>query len=337
MIALKKYLKPICQCQIVNKAGKVLSAVQEVFCLLPLVFRALIIIPCIFIIGLEIAIWLNQAPIAKALTQIDNRRIQHPNYHIQSQNALSQFYRLAPIEQSNLMKNLTANLWSLERWKSQFKTIDDSIICLGESHLEATREFIAQQLFNTLQIDDLYLETTAPKLQKTIKALETQSDYYPLLGADILETLHSAQKRNPNVSLYPIEASSAQMQAAKKGLSSREQSIIDNFLAQYQASRRRLVLIGGLHCANKAHWFFKQLNEKHWQQAPKLFNTQIFNEHQDGPIEAFVYFLDELALTKGDFVIADSAAFSTLIKRWFALSQRVTFKPYQSIIIYRNR
>lgn len=345
MINLKQKLRSISQHRAIDFIRQPILFLIDIFCYLPLVFRALLIIPLVFILCFEIIIWINKEPLAKPVSIVDTRRIQHPNYHIQSRNALSAMRQLPPIEQRHLIDNLRDNLWSIERWKHQFKTADNSIICLGESHLEATRQFIAQKLFNTLRIDDLYLEATAPNLKLIEKALATNNDYYPLLDANILATLRSAKNINQDIQLYPIEASSKQMNQAKKGLSSREKSIFNNFLTYYQPQARRVVLIGGLHCANKAHWFFKQLNQKQWLKAPKLFNTQIFNEHQDGPIEAFVYFLDEIGIIqehrgsagKRDFAIADTRAFSNLITRWFALSQQITFKPYQSIIIYRSR
>lgn len=338
MIKLKNQLSFIWHSKGVLLCRKCILALLDFFYLLPLVFRALLITPLVLISCLELITLYNKPAVEKAIKVTNYNRIQHPNYHNISKLALANLRTLAPAEQRIVYNNLLDNLWSVQQWKDALSKYNNAILCLGESHLEATREFMANQLFNTFEIDNLYLETTKPRLQKTIEKVNSNSDYYPLLGADILQLLRVALKRNPDMSLYSIEASPAQMRADKQGISSREQSIFDNFLVNNHAHSQRVVLIGGLHCANKAHWFFARL-QKQTQGAdkPKLINTQIFNEHQDGPIEAFVYFLDELALAKGDFVIADTTAFSTQITRWFALSQRVTFKPYQSIIIYRNR
>ncbi len=335
MIKLKTFVSFIWRSKLMLLCRKCFGTILDIFYLLPLVFRALLITPLLLIFCLELISQYHKPPIAKIIKAVDSSRIQHPNYNNTALVALANLRQLPPVEQHFIIDNLTANLWPVSKWKKQLSEYNNAILCLGESHLETTREFMAEQLFSTFLIDHLYLEATAKRLKLIIEKVHSNSKYYPLLDADILQVIRTALKQNPQLNIYPIEASVQQMRDAKQGIGSREISIFNNFLNQDKPHSKRLVLIGGLHCANKAHWLFARM-QKHYQEA-QLINTQIFNEHQDGPIEAFVYFLDELALAQGDFVIADTAAFSTQIMRWFALSQRVTFKPYQSIIIYRNK
>lgn len=335
MSKLKAFVSFIWRSKLIQLCRKCYVELLEIFYLLPLVFRALLITPILLIFCFELISQYHKPPIKEVIERVDNSRIQHPNYNNTALVALENLRQLPPIEQRLLINNLTANLWPVSKWRKQLRGYDNAILCLGESHLETTREFMAEQLFSTFLIDHLYLETTANRLKVIIEKAHSSSDYYPLLDANILQIIRTALERNPQLKIYPIEASLKQMRDAKQGIGSREISIFNNFINQDKPHSKRLVLIGGLHCANKAHWLFAKL-QKYYQET-QLINTQIFNEHQDGPIEAFVYFLDELALARGDFVIADTGAFSTQIMRWFALSQRVTFKPYQSIIIYRNR
>lgn len=319
--------------------------------LLPLVFRALIITPLILIALISIIQWSNTSTLEKPVSIINSARIQHPNYHNIAKLALHNLSLLAPVEQHQLIANLKNNLIAVKQWQQLITSYRHSLICLGESHLEATREFIATQVLTQLPVTALYLEVQAHKLAEIQHQLAAKQNYYPLLGADILQVLRSAKSANPQLQIYPIEASKKQMKATKQGKTTRELSIVNNFIEHYNQSRtmnasepqRHIVLIGGLHCSDEANWFFAMLKNTSTlaklsltTSSVELINLQVFNEHQDGPIETFVYFLDELKLVEGDFVIANTAAFSPLIKRWFALSQRVTFAPFKSIVIYRS-
>ena len=72
-------------------------------------------------------------------------------------------------------------------------------------------------------------------------------------------------------------------------------------------------------------------------QPVKQINTRIFSEHEDGPIEAFIYFVDQILPSTEHFVINDTKAFAKSIDEWFPLTQKVTFKPFESIIFYRHK
>jgi hypothetical protein len=52
-------------------------------------------------------------------------------------------------------------------------------------------------------------------------------------------------------------------------------------------------------------------------------------------VEAFVYFLDEIGIENGDFVIPDTRALPARIYRWFPLLNRRTLQKYSSLIVFR--
>ena len=60
-----------------------------------------------------------------------------------------------------------------------------------------------------------------------------------------------------------------------------------------------------------------------------MFNVKVLGEHQNGPLEAFVYFLDEIGIEKKSFVIPDTSALHPYIYDFFS---RLTDKLLKSMV-----
>jgi hypothetical protein len=65
-------------------------------------------------------------------------------------------------------------------------------------------------------------------------------------------------------------------------------------------------------------------------------NVQVLGEHQDGPLEGFVYFLDEIGIEKKHFVIPDTNSFHPRMYELFRLLKRQTLDKYQAVIVFRE-
>jgi hypothetical protein len=128
--------------------------------------------------------------------------------------------------------------------------------------------------------------------------MEAGRDYFPLLGADIMKILRAAKDRNPTIKIWGIEETN-QQQKDKHGHSiSRDQHLAHNFWDRFQPGLRHIILFGALHCTNESNWLFKNLSDN----APlclkeQMLNVHVVGEHQNGPLEAFVYFLDEIGIS----------------------------------------
>ncbi|MGD9308481.1 MAG: hypothetical protein PVG51_05045 [Desulfosarcina sp.] len=264
-------------------------------------------------------------------------RIQHPIHHREAVGALEVFARLPKVEQTAIKENLESNLISLGQWITQFNRSDCQILCIGELHEEPTRNFLADAFFTKVKADTLLLEATPEKLERCIKRMEAGREYYPLLQADIMRPLRAAIKRNPDIQISGIEETDEQQKDSGGLSNSRDRHIARNFWDSFQPGKRNIILFGALHCKNESNWLFQNLHN----QAPlplkdRMLNIVVLGEHQKGPLEAFVYFLDEIGIEKRYFVIPGSSQLHPRVCEFFQLLRRQTLDKYRFVIVFRG-
>jgi hypothetical protein len=267
-------------------------------------------------------------------TQLSNsERIQHPFYHEQAAKALQRFSRLPEPEKAAIKNSLKSNLISMEQWLTHLGESDHQIICMGELHEESTRKFLAEEFFAKFNIDILLLEATQKNLKRLIKRIDAGRDYFPLLNADIMKILRTVKDRNPTIKIWGIE----QTEEQQKGSNSRDQSIAHNFWDKFQPGKLHIILFGALHCTNDRNWLFENLCNQASLPLLKehMLNVRVLEEHQNGPVEAFVYFLDEIGIEKKHFVIPNTNSLHPRIYELFQMLNRQTLKKYRSLVIFR--
>ena len=290
----------------------------------------------IILLGMSAYDWLisefptrpNQSPITK--------RIQHPIHHEAAVNALEWFARLPKVERTAIKESLVSNLISLGQWITQFNRSDWRILCLGELHEESTRNFLAEAFFAKARADTLLLEATPEKLRGVIRRMEAGRDYFPLLDADIMDTLRAVIECNPDIRIVGIEETDDQQKRPYGPSHSRDRHIAVNFWKNYQPGMRNIILFGALHCTNASNWLFQNLQD----QAPahlkeQMLNVAVLGEHQNGPLEAFVFFLDEIGIQTKHFVICDTRSLHPRIYEAFPLLQSKILNNYRSVIVFR--
>jgi hypothetical protein len=266
-------------------------------------------------------------------TQLSNsERIQHPFYHEQAAKALQRFSRLPEPEKAAIKNSLKSNLISMEQWLTHLGESDHQIICMGELHEESTRKFLAEEFFAKFNTDILLLEATPKNLKRLIKRMDAGRDYFPLLNADIMKILRTVKDRNPTIKIWGIE----QTEEQQKGSNSRDQSIAHNFWDKFQPGKLHIILFGALHCTNDPNWLFKNLyNQASHHVRERMLNVRVLGEHQNGPLEAFVYFLDEIGIKKKHFVIPNTNSLHPQIYELFQMLNQETLGKYRSLIIFR--
>lgn len=264
-------------------------------------------------------------------------RIQHPFYHAEVAKALQRFIRLPESEKEAIKNSLESSLFSMEQWRTHLGQSDYQIICMGELHEEATRNFLAEEFFAKFSTDVLLLEATDRDLKRLIKRRDAGRDYFPLLDADIMKILRSVKERNPAVKIWGIEETDEQQKGQHGHSITRDQSIAQNFWDRFQPARLHLILFGALHCTNEPHWLFKILST---QASPSLrermLNVQVLGEHQNGPLEAFVYFLDEIGVEKKHFVIPNTHQLHPRVYELFQMLDRQILQKYRSLVVFRK-
>jgi hypothetical protein len=261
-----------------------------------------------------------------------SERIQHPFYHEEVAKALQRFSRLPESEKTAIKNNLKSNLISMEQWLIHLAQSDYQIMCMGELHEEVTRNFLADEFFAKFSTDVLLLEATPKNLKRLIKRMDAGRDYFPLLNADIMKILRTVKDRNPAIKIWGIEETEEQ----QKGSNLRDQSIAHNFWEKFQSGRLHIILFGALHCTNEPNWLFKNLcNQASFPLKEHMLNVRVLGEHQNGPVEAFVYFLDEIGIEKKHFVIPNTNSLHPRIYELFQVLNRQTLEKYRSLVVFR--
>ena len=279
--------------------------------------------------------WISEEYPRRPIEPIKSERIQHHLHH-QAINALQSFSRLPKPEKDFIKKSLKVNLISMEHWLSRLRQSNFQIVCMGELHSESTRHFLTKELFANFSVDVLLLEATPEELKRLYKRMKAGRDYFPLLDADIMSLLRTVRGRNPDVKIYGIEETEKQAKNYRGHSNTRDQSIAQNFWGVYEQGLRHIILFGALHCTDELNWLFHNLCA---QASPTLkdemLNVRVLGQHQNGPVEAFVYFIDEIGIEKEHFVIPDTRSLPEKIYEWFPLLQRETLGKFRSLIVYR--
>ncbi len=263
-------------------------------------------------------------------------RIQHPFDHPTAVDALRQFGRLPQAEKAAMINSLNAGLISVPQWRNRLRALNLEILCLGELHEESTRTFLAKNFFAQMELDRLLLETTPGNLKGLIKRMNDGRDYFPLLNADILNVLRAAKSMNPDLYIGGVEETEQQGNQKTGIANTRDRSIAQNFWDRFQPGESHIILFGALHCANESNWLFNNLyNQASAPLKDRMLNARVLGEHQDGPLEAFVYFLDEIGVKKKDFVILSADALHSKIHTLFPFL-RQTLDKYACLIVFRQ-
>jgi hypothetical protein len=290
----------------------------------------------IILLLLSVYDWIVEEYPRRPTKPTSSERIQHPFYHEVAAKALQRFSRLPKPEKAAIKQNLESNLISTEQWLTHLGQSDYQIICMGELHEESTRNFLAEEFFAKFSTDVLLLEATPKDLKRLFKRMDAGRDYFPLLDADIMKILRSVKNRNPAIKIWGIEETDEPQKGQHGHSISRDQSIAHNFWDRFQPGRFHIILFGALHCTNEPNWLFKHLsNQASFPLKERMLNVRVLGEHQNGPVEAFVYFLDEIGIEKKHFVIPNTDSLHPRIYELFQMLNRQTLEKYRSLIVFR--
>lgn len=293
--------------------------------------------PALLVAVLSYREWRAPEPVTPlSETRSSSARVQHPVFHPIAQRALVRYRALPEPQRQSVKRNLRQALQPLDRWLANLEAADPRVICVGERHRPATRRFLARELFARLPVDVLMLEATRAQTRRLSERTLAGDELVGLLGADAAELLRSALGRNPRLALAGIEESRRQADL-RGGQGNRDRSIAVNFWNHYRSGARHAILFGALHCSNLPHRLFGRLRA----DAPpalhrRMVNLQVLGQHQDGPLEAFVYFLDELGLAPGHFAVADTGALHPLVYRWFSLLNQQVLSEFATLVVFRD-
>lgn len=293
--------------------------------------------PAALVIAIFTYLWYLDEYYVPEVPPISRERVHHPNYHPVAQRALARLDALPGAEREALLAGLRATIVPVATWLAGLDQAGFGLFCLGEDHDAHTRRFLANRVLPALRLDALHLETTPAGLVDVERRLRLGRDYAPLLGADIAGVLRAARHANPALAVTAIEETERQgKDRLRLGSGSREDSLVANLEAAWVPGRRNAVLMGALHCTDDAGWLYERFRRRLAPgMAERAINLRILGEHQDGPLEAFIYFLDEAGIAPGDFVLVDPDTLPAMMQSWFPLLWHGTFGKYRAVLVFR--
>lgn len=264
-------------------------------------------------------------------------RVQHPYHHSRAVKAMEWFFDLSEQQQVQVKTTLTSRLISPEKWIGRLNEDQLQLICLGELHQEATRRFIAQEIFSRLKTDILLLEATSREAVALLKRFDSGRHYYPLLDADIMSVLRSVKLKNPDAQIVGIEQTYQQQKRLCSATGSREKAITANFRDVFQPGRRHVILFGTLHCAKEPDWLYYNIY-KILQPEGKhsMIAVSVLGEHDNGSLEAFIYFLDEIGIKSQAFVIENPESLTSPMAVLFPELFESVFSRYDAVVVFRS-
>jgi len=265
-------------------------------------------------------------------------RIQFPEHHPWAERALARVAALPPEERAELIAVIERAIRPFPDWLAELNRKPVAVLCIGENHEPYLRRFLADRVFATLKADVLLLEATSREAGRIRTRIEDGYEHVMLLDADIARLLRSSLDANPGLVIDGIEERREQRSARiDAATGSREGSIENNFRTRYQRGRRHVVLYGAFHCSHRGGWLFQRLRNRTLPDTPadSLLNLRVAWEHVEAPFEAFVFFLDELGLAPGDFVITDPNSLSAHIDDWFPFLSANELAAFGAVAVFR--
>ena len=267
-------------------------------------------------------------------------RIQFPEHHPWAERALARVAALPHEERAELIAAIERAIQPFPEWLDELNRTPVAVLCMGENHEPYLRRFLADRAFATLKADVLLLEATSREAGRIRTRVEDGDEQVMLLEADIARLLRSSLEANPGLVVDGIEERPEQ-RSARIGAAagSREGSIETNFRARYQRGRRHVVLYGAFHCSHQGGWLFRRLRERPppGATAETLVNLRVAWEHVEAPFESFVYFLDEIGIAPGDFVITDPSTLPAEIDDWFPFLSANELGAFGAVAVFRYR
>ena len=265
-------------------------------------------------------------------------RIRFPEHRPHAERALARVAALPAKERADLISEIGRAIQPFPTWLASLNQRPVTVLCIGENHEPYLRRFLADRLFATLKADILLLEATSHEARRMRSRVEAGDEPVELLDADIARLLRNALWANPGLVIDGIEERREQLSTRRQqGTGSREGSIETNLRIRYRPGRRHVVLYGAFHCSHRGGWLFQRLRNRALPDIPadSLVNLRVAWEHVEAPFEAFVYFLDELGLAPGDFVITDPESLAARIDDWFPFLSANELHAFGTLAVFR--
>jgi hypothetical protein len=243
-------------------------------------------------------------------------RVQHPESDRLREIAVRGFAEIPQAERRRLRANLASSIAPVDSWLDGLVREPPQLICVGERHDDATREFLARRFFVRYPVDVLMLEMRDSNLVILQRLMDAGSPRLSVLEADIAGIIRAAKQANPAVAVHAID---------------------ENFRDRFRQGRRHAMLYGAFHCADDSQWFIHRIRKPgNGIRVDQTLSVNVINAHESAGIEAFVNFLEDNGLPSPPFVIPSTAALDAEFYSWFP-SLMSKFQHYDATIVFTAR
>lgn len=267
---------------------------------------------------------------------LKNDMLKTPPYMDIGRYAYREFVAAPKAQRSAVLGTLRNVIRPLDEWIAGLDAADIDLLCIGESHQDNYRRFLGERFFPRYRLDILFLE--ARELPARLMGLRTDigEQEVELLNADIARIIRAVQARNPAIAIFGIEESRSQQSHRKRvGYGSRDNSIVENVIANYRSGERTAVLLGALHCTQDRTWLYAQLKRRDDRELrdASMRSLRVMSRRKDLMTREFVRFLQSVGFDYEDYVITDTAALPPVVHDWFLnLSHGLT--RYETVIVF---
>ncbi|MDH3688257.1 MAG: hypothetical protein OEU36_02075 [Gammaproteobacteria bacterium] len=267
---------------------------------------------------------------------IKNQKLQTPPYIDLGIYAYHQYLIAPKVIRDRIATNLAETIVGLDEWLAWLEAADIEFLCIGESHQENYREFLAEQFFTRYRVDRLFLETTRHSLPVVMLRTQVGDPHVSLLRADISEIIRAAKQTNPDLLVLGGEESWGQQSRRRaRGGGLRDRSIMENIVNNYVPGRRHAGLFGALHCTHHRNWLYSRLNEPDSPLAGStMLNISVMSKQKELLTRSFNGFLQSVGFESDVYVISDTAKLDPLIHAWFFGLTR-NFTHYTTVVLFR--
>lgn len=288
-----------------------------------------------------LAIWIFEFVDERYLNPPQERVFEydHPKYTHMATQALEKYGALDAGQQARFRDNLQDKLVTVESWANDLERDGFSILCIGEDHIDLTRDYLARELFTRISLDVLLLEATPSEVRNLLHQVDSGQTQIKLLGAEIGDIVRQVRAKNPEVSFAGIEETQTQKDERLSGERAgiRDDSIVKNVWANFVPGKRHAILFGAIHCNNWPKWLYQRMRATAPAEALNgIRNLRVVERKQDSLVDPFLLFLDEIGIERRDFVVADTKGLDPLLLRWFSLMVPQIFSQYETILVFRS-
>lgn len=249
--------------------------------------------------------------------------------------AYRQFSSSPVVLRSEVVSNLDGLIATLPDWFTWLNHAEVDFLCVGESHQDNYRRFLARSFFREYPVDVLFLEakglpTTMMKLRSAVGEKEID-----LLNADIAEVIRATKASNPDSRIIGIEESSRQeSERLNYGSGGRDGSIYVNIVQHYQPGATHAALLGALHCNDHWDWLYTRLERSGSAlEHANLLNIRVMSRNKDLLSREFSRFLKLVGYSHDNYVITKTDMLHPKLHEWF-LDLSDNFTKYEAVVVF---